>query len=97
MKYDYIIVGGGIAGTVLALTLLEKDQKVLLIDQVRQDSSSRVAAGLFNPVTGKRSVLTWKANQIFPFLHDFYERWQKKLDQQFLKSKNIYKPFNGIS
>lgn len=97
MKYDYIIVGGGIAGTVLALTLLEKDQEVLLIDQVRQDSSSRVAAGLFNPITGKRSVLTWKANQIFPFLHDFYGRWQKNLGQQFLQSKNIYKPFNSVS
>jgi glycine/D-amino acid oxidase-like deaminating enzyme len=97
MKYDYIIVGGGIAGTVLALTLLQKNQKVLLIDQPVPDSSSRVAAGIFNPVTGKRSVLTWKAGQLFPFLHAFYQKWQLELNQNFFHSKKIYKPFSNIS
>ncbi|MFW5760183.1 MAG: NAD(P)/FAD-dependent oxidoreductase [Cyclobacteriaceae bacterium] len=96
MKYDYIIVGGGIAGTVLALTLLEKDQKVLVIDQPKADSSSKVAAGIFNPVTGKRSVLTWKANLLFPYLHQFYTRWQNNLNARFLFRKNIYKPFSNI-
>ena len=97
MKHDYIIVGGGIAGSVLALTFKQRGKSVLLIDLPKSDSASKVAAGLFNPVTGKRSVLTWKAHLIFPYLHQFYQYWQNKFSNKFFFSTNIYKPFNNIS
>ncbi len=97
MKYDYIIVGGGIAGSVLALTFKQRGNSVLLIDLPKPDSASKVAAGLFNPVTGKRSVLTWKAQHLFPYLQQFYQYWQNKFSSSFFFSTNIYKPFNNVS
>jgi len=52
--YDYFIIGQGLAGSLLALSLIDKGNKVLVIDNEHQDSSSIVAAGLINPLAGLR-------------------------------------------
>jgi glycine/D-amino acid oxidase-like deaminating enzyme len=51
---DFLIVGQGVAGTFLARTLIERGCRLLVVDDDQRDSSSRVAAGLLNPVTGMR-------------------------------------------
>ncbi|MDR0535019.1 MAG: FAD-binding oxidoreductase [Puniceicoccales bacterium] len=51
---DFLIIGQGLAGTFLARALIERGSTVLVIDDMQRDSSSRVAAGLLNPVTGMR-------------------------------------------
>ncbi|MCS6822731.1 MAG: FAD-binding oxidoreductase [Cytophagaceae bacterium] len=96
MRVDYIIVGRGIAGSLLAYLLHEQGKKILIVSNEKLKSASSVAAGLFNPVTGKRMVLTWKANILFPFLHTFYTTMQKKLHVNFYHSKIIYRPFANI-
>ena len=72
MMYDYLLIGQGIAGTALSYQLLKRGKNVLLIDKKRNDSSSRVAAGLFNPITGRRMIKTWLADKLFPYC--FYKR-----------------------
>lgn len=64
-EFDYLIVGQGIAGTLLTHFLLKKNKKFLVADLYNPNSASSVAAGLFNPVTGRRLVKTWKADSIF--------------------------------
>ena len=71
MKVDYIIVGQGLAGSLIAYELLKRNRKILVYDLPEENQSSSVAAGLFNPVTGRRFVKTWKADVLFPFLHNF--------------------------
>lgn len=93
---DYIIVGQGIAGSVLSYTLLKRGKKILVVDKGNLDSSSSVAAGLFNPITGKRMFKTWKAAQLFPFLHSFYPEMEKDLAVKFFYEKAVYKPFSSI-
>lgn len=95
-KTDYIIVGQGIAGTVLALTLLGQGKKVLVVNNSHSGSSSKVAAGIFNPVTGKRLAKTWQGDLIFPFLHQFYRQMEQLLQVPLIYSKNIYRPFLSI-
>jgi glycine/D-amino acid oxidase-like deaminating enzyme len=56
MNFDHFIIGQGIAGTLLSRELLRAGKNVLVIDKARVDSSSKVAAGIINPVTGKRYV-----------------------------------------
>jgi glycine/D-amino acid oxidase-like deaminating enzyme len=79
---DHIIVGQGLAGSFMAHFLLQAGQKVMLID-TPQASSSRVAAGLFNPVTGRRFTKTWLADEIFPFAEDVYREMEKLLGMRF--------------
>ncbi|HRG39643.1 MAG TPA: FAD-binding protein, partial [Bacteroidia bacterium] len=71
-SYNYIIVGQGIAGTVLAQTLLKEGKTVLLIDEGLEHATSAIAAGLYNPVVFKRLVKSWVADDLIPFMDTFY-------------------------
>src|SRR4051812_34065939 len=84
MSADYLIVGQGIAGSVLAWTLHRRGKKVLLVNSPQRPSASLVAAGIFNPLTGKKLVRTWKADQLFPFLKTFYGGVEQELGVRFL-------------
>ena len=95
-EYDYILVGQGLAGTCLAHALHSRQQKVLVFDDPTQPSASKVAGGLFNPITGRNMVLTWKAQELFPFLQRFYEEIEILLNEKLLHNIPIYRPFNSI-
>ena len=92
-EYDFIIVGQGLAGTCLASELLNRGKTVIVFDSPKLPSSSMIAGGLYNPVTGRKMVLTWKANQLFPFLQKFYKNLEKELGQRFLFNLPLYRPF----
>jgi glycine/D-amino acid oxidase-like deaminating enzyme len=93
---DYIIVGQGLAGTVLAHVFKKEGREVIIAEEESRDAASSVAAGIYNPVTGKRMVKTWKANILFPFLEKFYKDMELLLNEQFLYDLPIYKPFGSI-
>ncbi|MCS6794946.1 MAG: FAD-binding oxidoreductase [Raineya sp.] len=93
---DCIIVGQGIAGTVLAYTFLKKGKKVVVINDESLPSASQVAGGIFNPLTGKNLVKTWLADDLFPFLLDFYQDLENVLGEKFLHITPIYRPFRSV-
>ena len=95
-KYDYIIVGQGIAGSILSFTLIEQGQKVLVVDPCKAQTTSLVAAGLFNPITGRKPTKTWLAEELFPFLHHFYPRLEKALNAKFFYPTPIFVPFDSV-
>ena len=64
-KVDFIIVGQGIAGTLLAHDLIEAKKSVIIIDTKLKSSSSKVASGLINNVGMKRCVPTNNAQLYF--------------------------------
>ena len=90
---DYIIVGQGIAGTLLAHDLLEKNQSVLIIDKPHTAMASKVAAGLFNPVGVKRCIRSWRADDFLPFAIERYKFLEEKLVTTFLNIKPIFRLF----
>jgi glycine/D-amino acid oxidase-like deaminating enzyme len=96
MRYDYLLVGQGIAGTVLAATLLEQGKRVVVIDQGMGHASSGVAAGIFNPITGRKMVKTWLCDALFPALHQFYPALEKRLAASFYYPKAVYVPFDSV-
>lgn len=53
MRVDFLIIGQGLAGSLLAWQLTRHGRRILVIDN-GTISASRVAAGLINPVTGRR-------------------------------------------
>lgn len=53
-RLDYLIVGQGLAGSLLAWELVQRQRSLMIIDNRRYQSSSMVASGLVNPVTGQR-------------------------------------------
>lgn len=95
-KVDYIIVGQGLAGSAVAVQLLKLRKKVLVVDKTSMNSSSRIAAGLFNPITGKKMVKTWLADKLFPELHDFYMSIEAATGAKFFFPTPLYRPFLSV-
>ena len=94
---NYTIIGQGLAGSVLAYFLLKEGQNVQIFDSPDIPSSSKVAAGIYNPVTGKRLVKTWLADKIFPFLEDFYPQLEQELNAKFFHPMPLFHPFPEVA
>jgi len=89
MEVDYLLIGQGLAGTVLSQRLIRAGKKVRIIDNAKANRSSRVAAGLYNPITGKRLVKTWNADKLFPEIAPFYLGMEEEVGKKFLYQKPI--------
>ena len=70
--YDSVVIGAGIAGTTLALYLRKSGRKVLLIGD-KAESSSHVAAGIVNPITGRKFVLSWNFPELIEEAKSFFQ------------------------
>ena len=96
MKHDYLIIGQGLAGSILAYQLLKLGKTVAIMDERKSSTSSRVAAGLANPFTGPKMVKTWKAEHLFPYLKFFYKEIENEIKTSFFAKRTIYRPFASI-
>jgi glycine/D-amino acid oxidase-like deaminating enzyme len=74
MKVDYLIIGQGLCGTFLSWNLLKEGRRVIVIDESRPFSSTKVASGVINPITGRRMVKTWMIDELLPFAKRAYEQ-----------------------
>jgi len=93
MMLDYLIIGQGLAGSVLSYQLIKNNLKVLVFDDPAMPKSSTVAAGIFNPFTGRKLTKTWLADQLFPYLISFYELLEEELEVKLLYKLPMYRPF----
>ncbi len=89
MFVDYLIVGQGISGTWLSYYLEKEGKSFLVIDNNFENSPSRIAAGIINPVTGRRHVEVWMAKEILPFAWHAYNKIGKELNIITISQKNI--------
>lgn len=78
----FLIVGAGISGLSIAYFLLEKGQKITLIDS-GTNKSSRVAAGMINPLVFRRMAKSWDIDVLLPFAKRFYTKIEEQTKQTF--------------
>ncbi|OAV42897.1 FAD-binding oxidoreductase [Lewinella sp. 4G2] len=69
-----LIVGQGLAGTLLGFRLAEAGYDVNFMDAPGQTASSSIAAGIINPITGRRFVKSWKIDELLPETINLYGR-----------------------
>ncbi|MBO9659835.1 MAG: FAD-binding oxidoreductase [Chitinophagaceae bacterium] len=89
MNTDYLIIGQGVCGTFLSYYLQKEGKSVIVIDDAKPDSPSRVAAGIINPVTGRRLVTVWMVDEVLPFAWKAYNELGTDLSVQAISQKNI--------
>ncbi len=89
MQVDYIIVGQGICGSFLSHALIKAGKSVLVVDENRPFSSSKVASGVINPITGRRMVRTWEIETLMPFAVHAYHMLGEELGAPLIKQTNI--------
>ncbi|MGV3589137.1 MAG: NAD(P)/FAD-dependent oxidoreductase [Adhaeribacter sp.] len=95
MIYDFILVGHGLAGSILAQTLISNNYSVLVIDEPKANSASNVAAGLMNPLAGKRFAKSWLADVLVPFATTFYQTLEQDRQIKLFHAKPILKLFSS--
>lgn len=73
-----LIIGQGIAGTLLAWVLGKTGALVHVADGHLSGASSPAAAGIINPVTGKRFVMSWRFEEFFPVAKAMYQEIEQE-------------------
>lgn len=91
-----LIVGQGLAGSILALTFFEAGIDFIITDIGHEQGSSWVAAGIASPVTGRKPSLTWMAKDLFPFFYKSYRRWEILLDEKFFFPIQVFRPAMNV-
>ena len=82
MKVDYLIVGQGLAGTLLAHELFRQNKSFVVFNDPDQIKSSDVAAGLINPVVFRRMTKSWLVDDAFPQMETTYRKLEELLHEQ---------------
>ena len=78
---DYLIIGSGLAGISFSEIALENNKSIVVLDNNSQ-SSSKIAAGLYNPVILKRFSEVGNAQEHLVIMNDFLTKIEKKLNTQ---------------
>ena len=89
MHVDFIIVGQGISGTMLSWFLYREGKSFLVIDDNNQNASTKIAAGIINPVTGRRYAYTWMIDEIMPFAIQAYKELEAYFNINLVNEKSI--------
>lgn len=87
------IIGQGIAGTCLGLELERAGIDFVIYTGSAEESASRVAAGLINPVTGQRFVKSWRIDELLPVAREAYARYEQVLGVKLWHEVDIRRAF----
>ncbi|UPA12397.1 NAD(P)/FAD-dependent oxidoreductase [Borrelia venezuelensis] len=92
MKYEFAVIGGGIAGSTLTYEILQRKKSVILFDNGAEKATT-VAGGLINPIMGRKMNIAWREPEIFTFAIQYYKEMEKNINCDFLKENPIFRPF----
>lgn len=95
-KIDYLIVGQGIAGTILSYKLIKKGYLVKVIDDGHRTASSTKAAGIINPITGRSYVKSWMIDDLIPEAKKTYKSLEDELDGKYYHDHTIVRVLGSI-
>ncbi len=72
MKVDYLIIGQGLAGSLLIHELNKAGKSYFVFDNPDLKKASDVAAGIINPVVFRRMTKSWLIDELYPQLLKTY-------------------------
>lgn len=94
--WDYLLIGQGLAGTLLAYFLRADGHKVAVLDDAQAGGATRVAAGLITPVTGRHFVKSWRIDELLPFARSTYRALESELEVPLYHERTIIRALHSI-
>jgi glycine oxidase len=79
MRPEILIIGQGLAGTLLAWECERAGIPFAIADRGHGSAATAVAAGLINPVTGQRLVKSWRVETLLPAARATYRELESAL------------------
>jgi len=95
-KFDYIIVGQGLAGSVLCFRLRRLGKSVCVIDKYREHTSSKVAAGAYNPMVLKRFTPCWRVEEQLDPMYSFINEFESHYNTQIHQPLKLWRKFQSV-
>ena len=92
---DYLIIGYGIAGALLAAELRRRGATYAVVDRAPFESSSRVAAGIWAPLTGLHVARAPWAQQMLEAAAQVYPELERETNSQFYFPQRVYRVFKS--
>lgn len=92
---DYIIIGKGLAGIAFAEMALQNNKSIVVFDNNSQNSS-KIAAGIYNPIILKRFTVVAEAHEQLTLMNSFYSKLQAKLKQKFDFEMPVFRKFFSV-
>ena len=96
-EIDLLIIGQGIAGINLSYIAKKRGLSCVHVHKSSLGESTNVAAGLINPITGRRFVKSWNIDTIFPYAVQHYKEMERTFKNTFLDEMNILRTFKTVS
>ena len=94
MKFDFIIVGQGIAGTCFAFELIKRNKSFIIIDKCKLDTASKIALGVYNPLVLKWFTKVWEVENQLKYFNNFYSDLSSFLNEIIVHNIGIHKFLN---
>lgn len=91
----WTVIGAGLAGTLTCLELVRRRQRVQWIHEPDRPAASTVAAGMYNPITGRRFAKTWQVDILQPFMERYYKSLEQETGTRFLFPQPVMKLFTA--
>ena len=92
-----LIIGQGLAGTVLSYRLTQRNIRHKVIDNNHKSAATLAAAGIINPITGRRYVKSWMIDELLPAARRMYNSFENLLDVVLVSEHNILRSFESIA
>ncbi|QGY46232.1 FAD-dependent oxidoreductase [Maribellus comscasis] len=94
-KVEFLVVGQGLAGTMLAFEMLKKSLSFHIVSSPEKRKASLVAAGMVNPLVFKRLTKSWLADKLVPVMKERYQNLENVLGERLFFEKDILKPLSA--
>jgi glycine/D-amino acid oxidase-like deaminating enzyme len=95
MNVDFLIIGQGLAGSALAMALIDRGATVIVVDSEDENSASRVAAGLVTTVAGKGMNLSWRQGEHLPEAIAYYRKLEEASGKTLFHSLDTLRLFDS--
>ncbi|WP_303918417.1 FAD-binding oxidoreductase [Draconibacterium sediminis] len=93
-RKEVLIVGQGLAGTLLAFELHVAGVDVCIVNNPQKSTATRVAAGMVNPLVFKRMTKSWMVDELLPVMKKRYRDLEELLGERFYFDMPMIKPLS---
>ncbi len=97
MSRSAIIIGQGLAGTLLSRELLRRGWNITCIDDHHRSSSSVVAGGMWNPLSFRTMGMVWNALPFLDMLEETYLRIQAEMGKPIYHPRKLIRVFGNAA
>lgn len=97
MKTQNLIIGQGLAGTLLYHHLTKRGAHCVIIDDDHRTSSSTMCAGFVNPISGRRLIISDQFEKYYQEAERTYRDMERALREHFFEPKEIVRFYDSFS